>query len=89
MRDRIRRDQNLFFPKIVEQEGLKRRAIVERLSLVSRLTPVHGKVAVNDANAIVDDLAGLGKIVAANVLVDVQPPRSSVNSSMSQVSVSW
>jgi hypothetical protein len=70
VRDRIRRDQNLFFPKIVEQERLKRCAILERLILVSRFNPVHGEIAVDEADAVVDDLATLGKILTANALVN-------------------
>src|SRR5438128_1651066 len=70
MRNRICSYQNLFFPKILDQEGLKRCAVVERVGLIRWLSPIHRKVAVHNADAIIDDFVALRKIIAASVFVD-------------------
>ena len=67
------RDHNLFLPKIVEQESLQYRAILQQVILIAPVIPVHRKIAVNHAHAIVDHFITLGKIVAANILVDGAP----------------
>src|SRR5688572_20332472 len=63
-------NQNLFFPKILKQEGLQRSAVVERGLLIDWLVPIHRKVAVDDVHAVFGDFAAVGKIIAAGVFMD-------------------
>ena len=49
---------------------LLRRVNFEDFLSVGLLIPVHREIAVNDAHPIIDDFIGLGKIVAADILVD-------------------
>lgn len=63
-------NQNLLFPKILKQEALQSRAVVERCLLIDRLVPIHRKVAVDDVDAVFGDFAPIGKIVTAGVFVN-------------------
>src|SRR5712692_5751478 len=44
--------------------------MVDHVFAVGLLVPIHREITVDDAHAIIYDLIGLGKIVAANILVD-------------------
>ena len=44
--------------------------MVDHVFAVGLLVPIHREITVDDAHAIIYDLIGLGKIVAASILVD-------------------
>jgi hypothetical protein len=80
-------NQNLLFPKILEEEALQRGAVVERRFLIDWLVPIHRKVAADDVHPIFGDFATVGKTIATGVFVDGATATQLSESSMSQLSV--
>jgi hypothetical protein len=49
-------DENRLLPKIVEQKALQARAVTQRLVTLGAPVPAQRKVAVDDADAVVNGL---------------------------------